>query len=48
MVGVVLVSHSQKLVEGLKELVSQLSGGEVPVAAAGAGHKGSWAPLRRK
>lgn len=35
MVGVVLVSHSRKLAEGLQELVAQLAGGEVPVAAAG-------------
>jgi phosphoenolpyruvate---glycerone phosphotransferase subunit DhaM len=35
MVGVVLVSHSQKLAEGLRELVAQLAGGEVPVVAAG-------------
>jgi PTS hybrid protein len=35
MVGVVLVSHSQKLAEGLQELVAQLAGGEVPVVAAG-------------
>lgn len=40
MVGVVLVSHSQKLAEGLKDLVSQLSGGAVPVAAAGGGPQG--------
>jgi len=40
MVGIVLVSHSQKLVEGLKDLVAQLSGGAVPVAAAGGGPQG--------
>ena len=40
MIGVVLVSHSQKLVEGLKELVGQLSGGQVPVAIAGGGPQG--------
>lgn len=40
MVGVVLVSHSQKLVEGLHELVSQLSGGQVPIAIAGGGPQG--------
>lgn len=40
MVGIVLVSHSQKLVEGLKELVSQLSGGAVRVAEAGGGPQG--------
>ena len=40
MVGIVLVSHSEKLVEGLKELVGQLSGGVVRVAAAGGGPQG--------
>jgi PTS hybrid protein len=39
-VGIVLVSHSEKLVEGLKELVGQLSGGVVPVVAAGGGPQG--------
>jgi phosphoenolpyruvate---glycerone phosphotransferase subunit DhaM len=39
-VGVVLVSHSQKLVEGLQEVVSQLSGGNVAVACAGGGPQG--------
>jgi dihydroxyacetone kinase phosphotransfer subunit len=36
-VGIVLVSHSAKLVEGLRELVGQLGGGQVPVAVAGGG-----------
>jgi PTS hybrid protein len=40
MVGVVLVSHSVKLVEGLQELVGQLSGGQVRVAGAGGGPQG--------
>src|SRR6476469_7027528 len=40
MVGVVLVSHSAKLVEGLQELVGQLSGGQVAVAVAGGGPMG--------
>lgn len=40
MVGIVLVSHSAKLVEGLQELVGQLSGGQVPVAVAGGGPQG--------
>jgi phosphoenolpyruvate---glycerone phosphotransferase subunit DhaM len=39
-IGIVLVSHSQKLVEGLQELVSQLGGGKVPVAIAGGGSQG--------
>lgn len=34
MVGIVLVSHSQKIVEGIKELASQMSN-NVPVALAG-------------
>lgn len=40
MVGVVLVAHSQKLVEGLQEMVKQLGGGKVPVAIAGGGTHG--------
>lgn len=40
MIGVVLVSHSQKLVEGLQEMVGQLGGGKVPVAIAGGGLHG--------
>lgn len=40
MVGIVLVSHSHKLVEGLQELVGQLGGGKVPVAIAGGGLQG--------
>jgi dihydroxyacetone kinase phosphotransfer subunit len=39
-IGIVLVSHSQKLVEGLQELVGQLSNGQVPVAIAGGGPQG--------
>lgn len=38
--GIVLVSHSGKLVEGLQELVGQLSNGQVPVACAGGGPQG--------
>ena len=40
MVGIVLVSHSAKLVEGLRELVGQLSQGQVPVAIAGGDPQG--------
>ncbi|MDQ6694754.1 MAG: dihydroxyacetone kinase phosphoryl donor subunit DhaM [Chloroflexota bacterium] len=40
MVGIVLVSHSEKLAEGLKEMVGQLSDGTVAVAAAGGGPEG--------
>jgi PTS hybrid protein len=39
-IGIVLVSHSQKLVEGLQDLVRQLGGGRVPVAIAGGGPQG--------
>jgi dihydroxyacetone kinase phosphotransfer subunit len=35
MVGLVLVSHSQTLVEGLRDIVAQFGGDEVPVALAG-------------
>ena len=34
-VGLVLVSHSEKLAEGVAELAAQLGGDEVPIAAAG-------------
>src|SRR5437763_9688239 len=40
MVGIVVVSHSEKLAEGLRELVGQLSQGAVPVASAGGGPQG--------
>ncbi|WTW95551.1 dihydroxyacetone kinase phosphoryl donor subunit DhaM [Streptomycetaceae bacterium NBC_01309] len=39
LVGLVLVSHSRTLAEGLRELVVQI-GGEVPVAVAGGGPDG--------
>ena len=35
MVGLVLVSHSRTLVEGLRDIVAQFAGGDVPVALAG-------------
>ncbi|HEU5332935.1 MAG TPA: dihydroxyacetone kinase phosphoryl donor subunit DhaM [Actinocrinis sp.] len=34
-VGLVLVSHSEKLAEGVAELAAQLGGDEVPIKAAG-------------
>jgi PTS hybrid protein len=34
MVGIVLVSHSRRLADGLAELLAQLGGGDVPVAVA--------------
>lgn len=41
LVGVVLVSHSPKLAEGLAELVRELGGDQVPVIAAGGMDDGS-------
>ncbi|MGB9780194.1 dihydroxyacetone kinase phosphoryl donor subunit DhaM [Caldanaerobacter sp.] len=35
MVGIVLVSHSRKIVEGIFELVNQMTRGEVPIGLAG-------------
>jgi dihydroxyacetone kinase phosphotransfer subunit len=48
MVGLVLVSHSARLVDGLREMVAQVAGEEVPVATAGGtedGRIGTSAPL---
>jgi len=35
MVGLVLVSHSQKLLEGLQEMAAQVAGPDVPIETAG-------------
>jgi len=35
MVGIVLVSHSSRLVDGLAELLAQIGSSEVPIAVAG-------------
>ena len=35
MIGIVIVSHSAKLAEGVSELVNQMTQGQVPLAAAG-------------
>jgi PTS hybrid protein len=35
MIGLVLISHSGPLVEGLREMVAQVAGDAVPVATAG-------------
>jgi phosphocarrier protein FPr len=35
MVGIVVVSHSARLAEGVVELAREMAGGEVPIAAAG-------------
>ena len=47
MVGLVLVSHSAQLAEGLREMVAQVAGDDVPVATAGGtedGRLGTSAP----
>jgi dihydroxyacetone kinase phosphotransfer subunit len=47
LVGLVLISHSGKLVEGLRDMVAQVAGDEVPVATAGGtedGRLGTSAP----
>jgi PTS hybrid protein len=48
LVGLVLVSHSRMLVEGLRDMVAQVAGGAVPVAIAGGtidGRLGTSVPL---
>lgn len=40
MIGIVVVSHSQKIAEGLQEMLVQLSNGRVPIASAGGGANG--------
>lgn len=47
MIGLVLVSHSGTLVEGLRDMVTQVAGDDVPVATAGGtedGRLGTSAP----
>ncbi len=47
MIGLVLVSHSGTLVDGLRDMVAQVAGPEVPVATAGGtedGRLGTSAP----
>ena len=47
MVGLVLISHSATLVEGLRDMVAQVAGTDVPVATAGGtedGRLGTSAP----
>jgi PTS hybrid protein len=41
-VGLVLVSHSAAIAEGLAELVSQVAGPSVPIVAAGGGPDGTF------
>lgn len=40
-VGLVLVSHSSAIAEGLAELVAQVAGPDVPIVAAGGAVDGS-------
>lgn len=35
MVGIVLVSHSRKIVEGVYDIANQMTGGKVPIGIAG-------------
>ncbi|MFP5343492.1 MAG: dihydroxyacetone kinase phosphoryl donor subunit DhaM [Candidatus Limnocylindria bacterium] len=47
MIGLVLISHSATLVEGLRDMVAQVAGDDVPVAIAGGtedGRLGTSAP----
>ena len=39
-IGVVLVSHSEYIASGLKELVDEMNDGTVPVLAAGGADEG--------
>ena len=41
MIGIVLVSHSGLLAEGLADMARQITGGDVPVLAAGGGPDGT-------
>lgn len=40
MIGIVVVSHSRQLADGVKELAGSMTGGSVPLAAAGGGPDG--------
>lgn len=40
MIGIVLVSHSAKLAEGVRDLAEGMTGGAVPIATAGGGPDG--------
>src|SRR5258708_37881226 len=41
-VGLVLVSHSAAIADGLAELVTQVAGPSVPIVAAGGGAEGTF------
>jgi PTS hybrid protein len=48
LIGLVLVSHSAMIAEGLREMVAQVAGGDVPIGIAGGtedGRLGTSAPL---
>ena len=45
--GLVLVSHSGTLVEGLRDMVAQVAGDDVPVATPVGPRTGAWARARR-
>ena len=40
-VGLVLVSHSRRLAEGLRELIEQVAQGQVPIAVAAGAAEGA-------
>jgi PTS hybrid protein len=40
LVGLILVSHSRTLVDGLRDMVAQVAGADVPVATAGGAEDG--------
>ncbi|MGQ9612243.1 MAG: dihydroxyacetone kinase phosphoryl donor subunit DhaM [Chloroflexus sp.] len=41
MIGLLIVSHSARLAEGVQEFVGQISGGQIPIIAAGGAGDGS-------
>ncbi|MEF3273874.1 MAG: PTS-dependent dihydroxyacetone kinase phosphotransferase subunit DhaM [Chloroflexus sp.] len=41
MIGLLIVSHSARLAEGVQEFVSQISSGQIPIVAAGGASDGS-------
>ncbi len=45
--GLVLISHSGTLADGLREMVAQVAGDDVAVGTAGGTEDGDWGPARR-
>ncbi len=41
MIGLLIVSHSARLAEGVQEFVSQISNGQIPIVASGGASDGS-------